>query len=102
MSGKARSKSIAHHSLQPSSPAQKFEPLPSSAHRPVASPASDKNYSPARASLVADLSVPVQNKVNVQISKVDREFDRLNRILQIERQRAEIARSKVHKLEQQS
>lgn len=55
------------------------------AQRLIASPASDKGYMPSRATLVSDLATPYTNKVTHSLSKGEREVDKLNRILELER-----------------
>lgn len=73
---------------------------PLQTNRKVTSPHSDRQYPVARSTLVADLSLPYQNKVNHSLSKVEREVDKLNRILDLERQRAEQAKIKSQLLEE--
>jgi hypothetical protein len=44
------------------------------------------------ATLATDLAVGYEEKVNLKISKVEREVEKLNRILALEKQRAERSR----------
>jgi hypothetical protein len=46
--------------------------------------------------------LPIESKLHVQIARSDREIDRLARILEIERQRAEQTKIKAAKLEEQA
>ena len=54
---------------------------------------------PVHSTLVTELNVPYTDKVSLKMSKVEREVDKLNRILEIERQRAEKIRAKQDKWE---